>query len=67
MCMRFDLYTLPPVLSPAPSSRLSGHGEAILVREKSKLSYSTIMGSTCCWCDILTSAPCILVPCILTS
>ena len=38
-------------------SRLSGHGYAILSREQPKLfqlSETTVLGSTGCWCDILT-------------
>ena len=37
--------------------RLSGHGYAILSREQPKLfklSETTVLGSTGCWCDILT-------------
>merc|ERR1711913_229353 len=38
-------------------TRLSGHGYAILSREQPKLhrlSDKTVLGSTGCWCDILT-------------
>ena len=38
-------------------TRLSGHGYAILSREQPKLfklSETTVLGSTGCWCDILT-------------
>merc|ERR1711970_1412265 len=41
----------------ASDTRLSGHGYAILSREQPKLfrlSESTVLGSTGCWCDILT-------------
>ena len=41
----------------ASDTRLSGHGYAILSREQPKLfklSETTILGSTGCWCDILT-------------
>merc|ERR1712059_140418 len=41
----------------ASDTRLSGHGYAILSREQPKLfklSDSTVLGTTGCWCDILT-------------
>nr|ALS04676.1 proteasome subunit beta type-1 [Pseudodiaptomus poplesia] len=41
----------------ASDTRLSGHGYAILSREQPKLfrmSGKTVLGSTGCWCDILT-------------
>jgi len=41
----------------ASDTRLSGHGYAILSREQPKLfqlSETTVLGSTGCWCDILT-------------
>jgi 20S proteasome subunit beta 6 len=41
----------------ASDTRLSGHGYAILSREQPKLfklSDNTVLGSTGCWCDILT-------------
>merc|ERR1712037_313743 len=41
----------------ASDTRLSGHGYAILSREQPKLhrlSDKTVLGSTGCWCDILT-------------
>jgi len=41
----------------ASDTRLSGHGYAILSRDQPKLfklSDSTVLGSTGCWCDILT-------------
>jgi len=41
----------------ASDTRLSGHGYAILSREQPKLfrlSEQTVLGSTGCWCDILT-------------
>merc|ERR1739848_191259 len=41
----------------ASDTRLSGHGYAILSREQPKLfrlSEKTVLGSTGCWCDILT-------------
>jgi len=41
----------------ASDTRLSGHGYAILSRETPKLfklSDNTVLGSTGCWCDILT-------------
>jgi len=41
----------------ASDTRLSGHGYAILSREQPKLfklSNTTVLGTTGCWCDILT-------------
>jgi len=41
----------------ASDTRLSGHGYAILSREQPKLfklSEKTVLGTTGCWCDILT-------------
>jgi len=41
----------------ASDTRLSGHGYAILSREQPKLfklNNTTVLGSTGCWCDILT-------------